>query len=102
MVAERPTTISELIEQLLDLSSDLGAETPVEFAICDGEDSLQFVREVDVEPSAFLPQDSATPPRQFVLIRAHAHGEPHPWSGRGVAADVDQELHRLTGEEPEE
>lgn len=95
------TTLSELFETLVELSVSVGPDTPVEFAVCDGDGNLQFVNDVDIEPSSFVPQDSTLSVRHFVLIRAHAHGDPHPMTGRGVAADVDRELQQLTEEDPE-
>lgn len=92
-------TIREMIYGLTAIAAEFptGPDTEVEVAICDGK-VLQFVEEVDFEPSTFVPdQDSPQQAREFVLIRIHDH--PDNPAMRGRAVDLDQELQQLTDDD---
>ncbi len=86
---------------LTRIASELpgGLDTMVEFGVCDGS-SLQLLDDVDVDFYTEITSEGGRAVSvAFVSIRAHHH----PGEGktgqllRGVAAEVDEELHRLTG-----
>ncbi|GAA3217305.1 hypothetical protein [Actinocorallia longicatena] len=91
-------TLRETIEMLTALAhqSPDGLDTPVEFAICDGE-NLQMIDEIDLGTSTRVSARSAAKTSHFVLFRGHHHpGRPPGLLLRGAAADVDDELRGLT------
>lgn len=91
----RPTTIREMIEALVELAeeSPVGADTEVEFGICNGTD-LQMVDKVDV--SHFTHVQDGEMPRVFVMFRGHVHpGEKPGQLLHDAVADVDEELRDL-------
>jgi hypothetical protein len=95
-------TAQELIDVLIGVVADLPAslQTEVEFAVCNGKSRLDFVNDVDIEPSSFVPKTSE--PEMFVLLRVHLHDDTtHRFSGQSVAANVDDELRQLT-EDPDD
>jgi hypothetical protein len=96
------TTVRQLINVLSTLASELpgGMDTPVEIGVCDGTD-LQLLPKVDVDEYHHVSLDG-TEIRTFIAIRAHDHpdGSGRGMQARGVAADTDDELRKLT-EEPE-
>jgi len=92
-------SVREFIERLSAAAADSpgGLDGPVELAICDGRD-LQFIDRVDVGVWSTVNENARL--RAYVLIRAHYHPGDTPGRGtRGAAADADDELRRLTGDD---
>jgi hypothetical protein len=91
-------TVRELIEALTAATARLPAalDTDVELGVCDGE-NLQMIGTVDVNYWARV-APNGTPKGYFVLVQGHPHldegGPARPL--RGVTADVDDELRKLT------
>jgi hypothetical protein len=92
-------SVREFIERVSAAAADSpgGLDGPVELAICDGRD-LQFIDRVDVGVWSTVRENAQL--RSYVLIRAHHHPGETPGRGtRGAAADADDELRRLTGDD---
>jgi hypothetical protein len=86
--------VTEIAEQLPD-----GLDSAIELAICDGS-AQQFIDSVEVLYQAYVRTDDSADPdrRPQVVIVGHWHpGESPGRVQRGIAADADEELRKLTG-----
>lgn len=100
------TTAQEFIEMIADTAAELddGLDAGIEFGICDG-DNLQLIDNCDIDIySEVRTNGSPTTAKPFIVIRGHHHpGEGKPGKLlRGVAADADEELRRLTDDSSED
>lgn len=95
-------TVRHLITALTESASRLpaGLDTPVRFGLCDGTD-LHLHTDVGVDTYTALPKDPAGDTERFLLVRAHQHPDsPAGQVWRGAASHADDELRRLTGDDP--
>ena len=92
----------DLIDGLTYLVSDLpdGLDSDVRLGICDSAD-VQMVDLWDVVQQFPVNEDGSPRAAAYVLLRGHIHPGDHAGEVlRGVAADADDELRRLTDEDP--
>jgi hypothetical protein len=94
-------TAREFIAEVMHITDQLpdGLDSAIELVICDGS-GQQFIDNVEVLFQAVLRADGSADPasRPQVVIVGHWHpGESPGRVQRGIAADADEELRKLTG-----
>jgi hypothetical protein len=95
------TTARELIDMITATAAELrdGLDTDIEFGICDGN-NLELIDDVDIDFYARVPTDGSPGGTQLLIICGHHHPGQKPGELlRGAAADVDDELRNLTGQD---
>ena len=103
MEEEERVTIRIFIELLARAAGNLpeGLDSAIELAICDGT-SKQFIDHVEADHWYTVNQETGrvvTDGERGVYIIGHWHpGEGPGKVYRGIAADVDEELRKLSGE----